>query len=225
MTSARSGSTNSLSTGTKAGIWVLAVALVAVVGLVAYLALNRTPADPTPQPSPSISPTPAATTPSPSSDPEPTVEPTNEPAEPEPTEPVPVTEEEPTPAPAQTLMWQGLATFEHFTVELQEDSGDGPEVPEGKAVLPVEVCLVKALDDGDTARISLDPWSLEDSSGSVQRPQVPGSYEPAFPTEGTYSVGECASGYLTFDLVTDSVDWVNLVYSNGLGDRAVWQFH
>ena len=46
------------------------------------------------------------------------------------------------------MAWEGKATFEHFTVEVLRDTGDG-EMIEGKAGLPVEVCVVKALDDGD----------------------------------------------------------------------------
>ena len=128
------------------------------------------------------------------------------------------------PAPGQTMMWQGRATFDNFTVELLEDTGDG-EMVEGKAGLPIEVCVTKALEEGQPTRVSLEPWLLEDSNGNTQRPQVPGAYEPAFPAEGTYGEGECVSGYLTFDLITEPVDYVELVYANGLGDRAVWQFH
>lgn len=132
--------------------------------------------------------------------------------------------EQTAPAPGQTMMWQGRATFDNFTVELLEDTGDG-EMIEGKAGLPIEVCVTKALEEGRPTRVSLEPWLLEDSNGNTQRPQVPGAYEPAFPAEGTYGEGECVSGYLTFDLITDQVDYVELVYANGLGDRAVWQFH
>lgn len=132
--------------------------------------------------------------------------------------------EQSSPAPGQTMMWQGRATFDNFTVELLEDTGDG-EMVEGKAGLPIEVCVTKALEEGRPTRVSLEPWHLEDSNGNVQRPQVPGAYVPAFPEDGTYGEGECVSGYLTFDLITDQVDYVELVYANGLGDRAVWQFH
>ncbi|GAB3819510.1 hypothetical protein GCM10028820_23600 [Tessaracoccus terricola] len=138
---------------------------------------------------------------------------------PEQTSPTPAS-----PAPGQTMMWQGRATFDNFTVELLEDTGEG-EMIEGKAGLPIEVCVTKALEAGQPSRVSLEPWHLEDSNGNVQRPQVPGAYEPAFPAEGSYGEGECVSGYLTFDLITEPVDYVELVYANGLGDRAVWQFH
>lgn len=121
------------------------------------------------------------------------------------------------------MMWEGRADFEHFSVEYLpgEPEDDIPDL----AGLMVEVCLTQSLNGDAPTRISLDPWSLEDSLGRTQRPQQPGSHEPQFPAQGEYTTGECTRGFLTFDLITDPVDWVNLVYENGLGDRAVWQFH
>lgn len=141
------------------------------------------------------------------------------------TSPMQTTSPTQTSSPAQTMMWEGTATFEHFTVEvLRDDANQGAEAIEGKAGLLVEVCVTQALDGGGTARISSDPWTLEDSEGTVQRPQA-GGYQPAFPTGGEFAVGECAHGYLTFDYLPAGGDQANLVYENGLGDRAVWQFH
>ncbi|TRY19943.1 hypothetical protein FOJ82_03425 [Tessaracoccus rhinocerotis] len=188
---------------------LLTVALAAMLAVLAFLFLapkdDGSPS-PSPTPTPPASPATTATTGS------------------TPPTPGPAPSGSGSPSSTQTLMWQGKATFEHFTVAVLEDTGSG-EMVEGKAGLLVEVCVTTALEEGRDTRISLEPWSLQDSNGNTQRPQDPGAYEPAFPAGGTYGEGECAKGYLTFDLVTDQVDHVELVYANGLGDRAVWQFH
>ncbi|RMB58264.1 hypothetical protein EAX62_13770 [Tessaracoccus antarcticus] len=107
---------------------------------------------------------------------------------------------------------------------LQDDANQDAPMIEGKAGLLVEVCATLALEGDDTVRISSDPWSLQDAEGNVQKPQQ-GGYEPAFPSDADYAVGECARGYLTFDYLSAESDYANLVYENGFGDRAVWQFH
>ncbi len=218
----------------RVAIIVVAVALAVVVALVAYLTWGRDAVDsptPTPSASPSV-PAPTASAPGTTATPEP---PDSEQATPSPTAtsssgPASATET-PTvsgapsdpPAAAQTMMWEGKASFENFTVEVPRDN-DVPASIEGKAALLVEVCLTKSLDDAGKTRISWDPWTLEDSDGNVNRP-VAGGYEPAFPADDEYVQGECARGYLTFDQMPPNSDFVNLVYENGLRDRAVWQFH
>lgn len=139
----------------------------------------------------------------------------------------PATTEPPAPStsPGQTMRWEGRATFEHFTVEvLSDDAVQDAEIVEDKAGLLVEVCVSKALDGEDGARVTTDPWTLEESNGNIQTPQQPG-YKPAFPAGKQYPVGKCARGFLTFDFISTDSDHARLVYDNGLGDRAVWQFH
>ncbi len=226
----------------RVAIAVLSVAVVVMALIVAYLVWGRStptvlpaptpsasPTTPSPSTTVSTTPTPApstlstaapATTPASSNSPVATETPTS----PSPTAPN-TSSAPPVPAPAQTMMWEGKATFEHFSVEvLRDDAPQDTPMLENKAGLPVEVCVVKTLDGSDTARISSDPWTLEDSEGTVQTPQA-GGYQPAFPADGEYAVGECARGYLTFDYLPAGGDYANLVYENGLGDRAVWQFH
>ena len=229
----------------RVAIAILGVAVLVMAAIVAFLIWGRSTPTVVPAPTPSsplVNSTPTTTTASPApplagatTTPElaPTTEAPSPPSPPssratatgETTSPMQTTSPTQTSSPAQTMMWEGTATFEHFTVEvLRDDANQGAEAIEGKAGLLVEVCVTQALDGGGTARISSDPWTLEDSEGTVQRPQA-GGYQPAFPTGGEFAVGECAHGYLTFDYLPAGGDQANLVYENGLGDRAVWQFH
>ncbi|MEO7586451.1 MAG: hypothetical protein ABIS84_00325 [Arachnia sp.] len=232
-------------------IAALSIALVAVAALVAFLIWGR-PAptvEPVPSPTPSSSPTSQPPSQSPTATQTPV---TTTPATPVPASTAattaaeasapatttaaaspaasPVTTTAPaspaaSPAAAQTMMWQGKATFEHFTAEvLADDANQDAPMIEGKAGLLVEVCATEALAGTGTVRISSDPWTLQDSDGNAQKAQQ-GGYEPAFPTDAEYAVGACARGYLTFDYLSVDSDYANLVYENGLGDRAVWQFH
>lgn len=221
----------------RVAIVVLGVALVVMAAIIAFLVWGRSTPTITPSPSPSSATSPAATA-------APTVIPVDATPSRTPSHnPVvgttapgttsgasPSTAPAKTPAPSepavQTMMWEGKATFEHFTVEvLSEDADQGADgMVDGKAGLLVEVCVIKALDDSARARITTDPWTLEDSDNNVQTPQKVG-HEPAFPADGEYAVGECARGFLTFDYVSVDSDYAVLVYDNALGDRAVWQFH
>ncbi len=240
--------TTSRTNPIRVAIIVLAVALVTTIAFVVFLIWGRDAPTALPAPSPSATPssiepsnTPSRTEPTtspsisetststePVNPPDPTPDPERSPSQPEPTT---VTSAEPsstsaaTPSPGLTMTWEGQATFEHFTVEVvQDDPNPGAELIEGKAGLPVEVCATKSLDGAADVRISTEPWTLQDSDGNVQRPQ-PGGYEPAFPSGTMVPVSECASGFLTFDYTSDATDYAILVYENGLGDRAVWQFH
>lgn len=226
----------------RVAIIALAVAVVATAVLVAFLVWGRDAptALPAPTPSPSSSPSRLAPSPVPSDNPSPMASaPVS--AGPESPTPAPATSAPPvtapvstaatpgpskaSPATAQTMMWEGRATFEHFTVEvLQDDADPDASMIEDKAGLLVEVCVTKGTDGTDGAPISSEPWTLQDSDGNVQVPQQ-GGYEPAFPEETRLPVGKCARGFLTFDYVSVESDFANLVYENDLGDRAVWQFH
>lgn len=215
-----------------AAIIVLAVALVAVVILVVVLLWHRGVTRTLPSPSPSAIVSTQSSMPTQSIDE--TAPPSTpiDPATPEPSpasstvsSPPPSSTTPSEPAAGQTMMWEGKASFEHFTVELlQDEPGEDTTMIEGKAGLPVEVCVAKSLNGTDAVRVSLEPWTLEDSVGNVQNPQG-GGYEPAFPAESQLGVGECVQGFLTFDYASEDSDFANLVYENGLGDRAVWQFH
>lgn len=234
----------------RVAIAALSVALVALAALIAFLIWGRSAPTVAPSPSPSPSLT-ASAQPSPTvtetASPTPTIAspPTTTPSSaapapaPSPEDSTPeattavsttastsTTSAAPSPAAGQTMMWEGKATFEHFTVEVLSEDVDQEtaEIVEGKAGLLVEVCVTKAVDGTGGARITTEPWTLEDSDDNTQTPQKVG-YKPAFPTDAEYAVGECARGFLTFDYVSVDTDYANLVYDNGLGDRAVWQFH
>lgn len=217
------GQRSSGNAGVTAGIVVASIALVAVIGLIAWLAFmrqptttpERTPTEGTSAPTPASS-TPVATTPS--------NEPTATPSGPGSTPVPPSTSVEPT--SETTMQWQGKAEFEHFSVELMPE-GDGVSTIEGAAGFYVEVCVLSALPEGDSGKtlITSQPWRLEDSTGTRRSPRPQGAYEPPFPATGHYDVGQCATGWLTFDALEGPIDFSTLVYENGLGDKAVWQFH
>lgn len=232
----------------RVAIAALAVSLAVMAALIVFLIWGRSAPTVAPAPSPSASPTP-----SPSATSSPSATPTRDPGESNAPTPsasaasTPVASPSPTPAatqsattstaasastpstasasPAPTMNWEGKATFEYFTAEvLSNDAVPDAEVVEDKAGLLVEVCVRRALDGTDGALITTDPWTLEDANGNTQTPQEPG-YRPAFPASKQYPVGECARGFLTFDYVPADGGYAMLVYENGLGERAVWQFH
>lgn len=217
-----------MSKQTKIAIGVLSVLLIAAIVWVVWLVSNDGGDGATPDPTPTVTQTVENTT-------TPTGEPTSEPTgEPEPTPTETGTEPaspEPTDVPEpeeQTFLGEGLATFENFTVELLPyDEDSAPERIEGKERFEVEVCVVQGLDGDDgLTRITNDPWYIESPSGETQRAIDDGVYDPVFPPDGDYAVGECASGWLTFDEFDESpLDYMSLVYENGLGDRAIWNFH
>lgn len=210
-----------MSKAMKVSIGLMALLLVAALIWIIWLATGSPDDSTTPEPAPS---------PTTSLDPdEPTPDPTpSEPGEtPEPTTPP----ETPTPSETaepdeQSFLGEGKATFENFSVELFAwDENTAPEVIPGKVGFDVEVCVLQAVDEGDQTRISDEPWRMEGSSAETRRP-VEGVYDPVFPPEGDYAEGECASGWLTFDeFDAEAVEWAIVIYENGLGDRAVWNFH
>ncbi|MGV8846742.1 hypothetical protein [Tessaracoccus sp.] len=213
----------------KVAVVALGIVLAILAALIAFLVWGRpaprVPAPPIPSTSPTTSPT-AAAQPEPSASTKPT---TATPAPtPSATTPAPSPESPSATSSAsaqQTMMWEGKATFEFFTAEVLRDDAPGEDTAiEGKAALLVEVCLTGDIDGSGKGRITSAPWTMEDSTGTVQKPQA-GGYEPVFPASVEVAVGECARGYLTFDYLEPDGDGVDLVYENGLGDRAIWQFH
>lgn len=235
-----------MSNGVKAGIAVLSMLLVAIVVVIVMLALDRNQQDeavPSPTPSPtatSPAPTPTTTSPAPSPtpSPDPSATPSPEPAptsaSPEPSgeaseEPTP--ESSPTTTPAgeeeQTFLGEGIATFDSFSVELLPwDAAAEPEPISGLTGFNVEVCVLQQVgSDAAGTRVSLEPWTLTSSADEVQRP-VTGGYPPEFGPEVFLEVDECTSGWLSFeDFENQDIDYSMLVYANGLGDRAIWNFH
>lgn len=231
----------------RVAIGALAVALVAMAALIMFLIWGRSAPTVAPPPVPTLS-----TTPSPSIPPSPSPtatdattpdDPTPMPT-PTPTTAAPSTASTPTtvvtpsttppastaapssaPAAAQTMMWEGKAAFDNFSVEvLSDDGGRQDGIVEDKAALLVEVCLTGAPEVPEVQQITYEAWALEDSEGNVQTPQ-PNGHQPAFPSDGQYLVGECTRGFLTFDFVSPEGGYAMLVHDDGLGHRAVWQFH
>lgn len=216
----------------KMVVVALGVALAILAALIAFLVWGR-PAPqvlPPPAPSTSVPTSPAATATNTATEPSEPAASTQPPAAPttSPTKaPAPSPEPSATPSASaqQTMMWEGKATFEFFTAEVLRDDAEGDDTMiEGKAALLVEVCLTGDYQGSGTGLITSAPWTMEDSTGTIQKPQA-GGYEPAFPASTEVAVGDCARGYLTFDYLAPDADGVDLVYQNGLGDRAIWQFH
>ena len=125
----------------------------------------------------------------------------------------------------QTFWVEGTATFENFTVTY--DGNNQPEVDriDGTFGYFVEVCVND--DVAEPQPISLDPWTLEYSDGTVIQPLGEEAYTPAYPSSAELAPGECAEGWVAFpdaDAPEEgSFDWVGLAYSNSLGDQAIWQ--
>ena len=84
-----------------------------------------------------------------------------------------------------------------------------------------EVCVRSLPPDpqGDRTRISWDPWSIRTGSKNVDARRSKAPLKGGFPWEGTYRVGECASGWIPFPTTA----WPGrIAYKNGVGDVAVW---
>lgn len=235
----------------RVAVVVLGVALVALAAVIAYLVWgNRSPSvvpAPTPQHSPTIAtpsaPASAGKTATPGTTPpvsEPVLPPTTvvlpATATPATSPPVAQVSSAPPSSPAtattattavaaQTMMWDGLATFERLTVEVvQDDGGQNKEMIEGKAGLLVEVCATHDADTSSTTDAGPGTWTLQDSLGNTQTPQQ-GGYHPPLPTDAVPSAGKCLQGYLTFDYVSEESGYASLVYEDAAGNRAVWEFH
>ncbi len=75
-------------------------------------------------------------------------------------------------------------------------------------------------------RISRDPWRLVSDKNISLTPATTALYVPAFPAETTKAVGQCQEGFLTFVIPPNFFnDSSNLVYANGVGEVASWNFH
>jgi hypothetical protein len=109
----------------------------------------------------------------------------------------------------------GSATFKHFKVTLRRVRR------EADVQVLAEVCVRSLPPDpqGNRTRISWDPWSVRAGSKNVDAARSATHLEGGFPAEGTYKVGECASGWIPFPTRA----WpTRIIYKNGVGDVAVW---
>ena len=139
------------------------------------------------------------------------------------------TSKAPAPAPEPTQQFVGAgetATFRYFAVTVLNEAPAAPV--DTKAGLKVRVC-VRELPPGTVGtavRISRDPWRLVSDKDISLTPATSDLYTPAFPVETTKAVGQCQEGFLTFVIPPNFFnDFSNLVYSNGVGESASWNFH
>lgn len=117
----------------------------------------------------------------------------------------------------------GSSKFQHFTVavtEIDRDSSRG-------VFINARVCVDRLPPNpqGDRTRVSWDPWRLSTSNGSYRARKVAGSSRRAgmFPTDATYKVGQCATGWIPFDGVSSVRAVDRISYKNGVGDAATWR--
>jgi hypothetical protein len=109
----------------------------------------------------------------------------------------------------------GTATFKHFKVTLRRVRR------EADVQVLAKVCVRSLPPDpqGNRTRISWDPWSVRAGSKNVDAARSAAALKGGFPAEGTYKVGECASGWIPFPTRA----WpTRIIYKNGVGDVAVW---
>jgi hypothetical protein len=94
-------------------------------------------------------------------------------------------------------------------------------------LVQAEVCVRKLPAEptnGNTTRISWDPWTVNSSTASFLPRLADGSHPPAdlFPSQDFYRVGECARGWLPFADAPATTDLSAISYRNELGDQAIW---
>jgi hypothetical protein len=130
--------------------------------------------------------------------------------------PVPGTAESATTNSKPTSKISGSsATFKNFRVTVSQIARNGSTVN-----VKAKVCVRKLPPDpqGDRTRISWDPWSIRTSSGTLHPKLSNSSHNQLYPSDETYRVGECASGWIPF---ATSSSVLNVRYANGVGDVAV----
>jgi hypothetical protein len=108
------------------------------------------------------------------------------------------------------------ATFKHFRVTVSQIARNGSTIN-----VLAKVCVRKLPPDpqGDSTRISWDPWSIRTKSETLHAKLSSSSRQPLYPPDKTYRVGECASGWIPFH-TSGSV--LKVKYANGVGNVAVW---
>jgi hypothetical protein len=95
-----------------------------------------------------------------------------------------------------------------------------PKVADGAIAYRVSVCVSSSSSSvgGDKVRIRRDNWSGGTFTSGTTAPaadKVP--IEPAFPADGLYGKGECATGYVTFSTISEKPAF--LAYLDG---RSGW---
>lgn len=134
----------------------------------------------------------------------------------------------PTSEPAQSALGPQTFTFRYFTVSYG-DTNQQPTRIEGVDGFFVKVCARELPEDNKaagTVPVTRGAWKLEPfPNASARTPLTSGGYSPAYPASANLKVGECASGWLSFTAPTEAIDGYNLVYENGVGERAVWNIH
>jgi hypothetical protein len=109
------------------------------------------------------------------------------------------------------------AAFEHFRVTVERIDYRGGS----QALVRAKVCVRSLPPDpqGNRTRISWDPWSTTAGTRAAEPGYQGGAPPQMFPSDRTYSVGECADGWIPFRVDGD-LDIIR--YANGVGDKAVW---
>jgi hypothetical protein len=129
-----------------------------------------------------------------------------------------------TPLARPAIVAVGTAViFADFTVtvdQLQWTPGQG-------LLVQAEVCVRKLPPEptnGNTTRISWDPWTVNSSTATFGPKLADASHPPAdlFRSQDFYRVGECARGWLPFADAPETADISAVSYRNELGNQAVW---
>jgi hypothetical protein len=72
---------------------------------------------------------------------------------------------------------------------------------------------------GDRTRISWDPWSIRTSSETLHPKLSHSSRDHLYPSDETYRLGECASGWIPFRTGSTVL---KVRYANGVDNAAIW---
>lgn len=106
------------------------------------------------------------------------------------------------------------ALFDHFVVHVTQSRWTEVRT----LVILAEVCVRTLPPDptGDTTRISWDPWHA--GTSPPEPPVGLAADQTPFPRDTYAKVGQCVSGWLSFDRPSSLV----VDYGNQLGDRADW---
>jgi hypothetical protein len=89
-----------------------------------------------------------------------------------------------------------------------------PKEADGAVAYRVSVCVSSSSVEGGKVRIRRDNWSVGGFTSGTTAPaadKLP--IEPAFPADGLYGKGECATGYVTFSTISEKPAF--LAYMDG----------
>ena len=108
------------------------------------------------------------------------------------------------------------ATFKHFRVTVSRIARNGSTVN-----VQAKVCVRRLPPDPqcDRTRISWDPWSIRTSFGTLHPKLSHSPRDHLYPSDETYRVGECASGWIPFRTGSTVL---KVRYANGVGNVAIW---